>query len=68
MLSNPFKRPPPAPATQAAREPVNESALSIKERRLVPRPLPQPEVEEDNSDEAWALWNEANQAQDINKR
>lgn len=61
MLSNLFKR--PEPATPAAPQPINEAAPNFKERRLVPRPLPLPEVQEDNSDEAWALWNEASQTQ-----
>jgi hypothetical protein len=65
MLTNPFKR--PAPATPAASQPLNESTLCHKERRLVQRPLPLPEVEEDNSDEAWALWNEASQAKTSDK-
>lgn len=67
MLSNPFKPPAPAPAPPEATPPATDPALCIKERRLVPRPLPLPEVEEDDSDEAWALWNEANQAQNTDK-
>ena len=43
---------------------LHKTSSTTKERRLVPRPLPVPEVLEGNEDTDWSLWQESVAFQD----
>ncbi len=43
---------------------LDKKPTASKERRLVPRPLPVPEVVEGNADTDWSLWQESVAFQD----
>lgn len=40
-------------------EALNKTSSIAKERRLIPRPLPLPEVVEGNEESDWSLWQES---------
>src|ERR1035437_7524550 len=43
---------------------LNKTSSKAQERRLLPRPLPVPEVAEGNADSDWSLWQESVDFQD----
>lgn len=63
-MSNIFKRQGDATARPAERAASNKTSSPAKERRLLPRPLPTPEVVEGNEDSDWSLWQESVAFQD----
>lgn len=59
-----FKRSNEGRVVPAIARKGDEPPLRLKERRLVPRPLPSPEVVEGNGGETdWGLWEEAQREQ-----
>jgi hypothetical protein len=59
-----FKRSNEGRVVPAVAPKEDERPLRLKERRLVPRPLPSPEVVEGNGGETdWGLWEEAQREQ-----
>jgi hypothetical protein len=59
-----FKRPKSAIAKPNQAAEIISTSSDSKERRLLPRPLPSPEVIEGDDESAWSLWEESISFQD----
>lgn len=63
-MFNLFKRSNDSRVVPASTPKKNEPLVHLKERRLVPRPLPSPDVVEGNGGETdWGLWEQAEREQ-----
>ena len=58
-MLNFFKNSKTTPARAAPTSLLHKTAATTKERRLVARPLPVPEVIEGSEDADWSLWQES---------
>ena len=58
-MMNPFKNSRAAQGKPTQAEVLDKTSSAAKERRLVPRPLPVPEMVEGNADSDWSLWQES---------
>lgn len=63
-MLNYFKNSKTTQAKPAQTPAPNQTSSTTKERRLVPRPLPAPEVLEGSEDSDWSLWQESVSLQD----
>src|SRR5512133_1945723 len=58
-MSNLFRNSKAALTNPTQADVVDQTASTAKERRLIPRPLPLPEVVEGNDDSDWSLWQDS---------
>ncbi len=63
-MLNLFKNSKTTQATPAQTPVLQKSSSTTKERRLVPRPLPAPEVLAGSEEADWSLWQESVSLQD----
>lgn len=58
-MSNLFRNSKAAMTRPTQAKAVDQTASTTKERRLIPRPLPLPDVVEGNDDSDWSLWQDS---------